>query len=653
MPKEINEAKVLQLQKNIPIFLLDSRNEIAGVNTEFTRITGFRQKEIKLRKIFSLLSRGSVRSFHHLLKECKKKKIVSAEFEILKRDEVPQSARIFLIENQGSGTITGIINIVDNVGQLRAEIDAVNSIADHNLKKLLKTNEKLQSARKAEQEALGVKEKFLTNISHELRTPLTGISGITQLLSNTELNALQREYVETIQHSTDHLVRMINELLDLSKLKSEKFELELQQFSLKEILKNLASSFSIICEKKNITFNFYFDKKIPPVLIGDSLRISQIINNLLSNAYKFTDKGYIYLKVELSKIAKQTATINFEITDTGIGIEKEKLKTIFDEFQQGGTAIARIYGGTGLGLSISQHLVRLQNGEISVSSKLGKGSSFTFSLSFQIGAALKKRESKSSLRLKGKKVLIADDNRVNILVIENILKKEGAFVQSSINGKEALKKYKSDEYDLVILDLNMPELDGYQVAEAINKYKKNNTPLIAVTASSSQAVEKKCKEAGFTSVIYKPFTNEDFISKLVKFIPNNISSTNGKSANLNSVNKNSRSLSKKNQILESIAQGDQDVYNNLIQTICENIRNDLPLAKTCILNKENEKAAALIHKIKTSYGYLEMNKELEVLSEIEIMLKRVNNNKLVMKKIKPLLDRYPKLISSLEAQIVK
>ena len=642
--------RILQLQKQLPIFILDGRNEILGVSQEFTKITGFKLKDIRLRKIFSLLSKGSVRGFHQLTKECRSKKIVSGEFGLINAGTIPQAARITLFENEKSGPIIGLVTVVDNVGQLKAEIDAVNSIADRNLKKLIKSNEKLQNARKAEQEALNVKEKFLTNISHELRTPLAGISGITQLLSNTKLDTMQQEYVGSILHSTEHLVRMINELLDLSKLKSEKFELELQEFSLYECLKNLASSFSIICEKKNITFNFSYDKNIPPILIGDSLRISQVVNNLLSNAYKFTEHGYIYLNVQLKKTTKNLVNINFEITDTGIGIEKGNLKSIFDEFQQAGSDTARLYGGTGLGLSISQYLVRLQKGEIFVKSKPGEGSTFYFTLPLQIGEKIKKFNPTTTERLEGTRVLIADDNRVNILVIENILKKEGANVISSSNGSEALDHFKRNSFDLIILDLNMPKIDGYQLCATFRKKEKKKIPIIAVTAGSSQLVEKRCREAGFTSVIYKPFTSEEFVAELLKYLSSKkrFSST---AVQIPESKRQPQSTEPDFSILESVSQGKTDVYLDLIKTVNENIKTEIPLLKIALKKKQKKQTAHILHKIKTSYGYIGMKLEVELINSAELLLEKKVSMIKITEKLQPVFDKHGDLLKTLDNKL--
>lgn len=644
-----NDLKILKLQKRIPLFCLNKNGVVIGVNNAFTKLTGFKTKDVQLNRIISFLNKGSVRRFNRLFNECKIKKIVSGDFDLVQKNSNSQTARVTLISKEKSGVYIGIIHFFDNVGQLKAEIDAVNSIADHNLKKLLKANDKLESARKAEREALSIKEKFLTNISHELRTPLAGISGITQLLADTELNSLQKEYVDNIIHSADHLVKMINELLDLSKLKSEKFQLELQEFSLYEHLKNLASSFSVICEKKNLTFNFSYNKNIPEILVGDSLRISQVINNLLSNAFKFTDKGYVYLKVELEKKVKQKAYIKFEINDTGIGIDKEKLKTVFDEFQQGGSEIARLYGGTGLGLSISQYLVKLQGGEIFVESKEGKGSSFFFTLPFQIGVLRKKTENVSAERLTGIKVLIADDNRVNILVLESILKKEGAVVVSSSNGEEAFEKFNSHTFDLLLIDLSMPGMDGYQLTSAVRKKTKNNIPIIAVTAGSSVAVEKACKDVGFTGIIYKPFTNDDLVNEIIKFLPE---LDRGGELKIRKSSKN-KTIIKGIELgmLESIAQGKKDVLNDLLKTICGNINSDLPELKNSLVKQNRKKSKDIIHKIKTSYGYLEMKKEVALFNECEVMIESGASFGLVTKRLSPIFNGFKKLINNLEKQI--
>jgi PAS domain S-box-containing protein len=611
---------VLKTQKKLPLFVLDSKGLILGSNEAFAKLCGFRQKELVGKKYSFAFSKVPMRQFDSLLKECKEKKIASHDFVFTAKKDLSFECRITLIDQDRHTSFIGLVQKVDNIDRLKEEIDAVNRIADHNLKKLVKTNEKLHEARRAEQEALSTKEKFLTNISHELRTPLTGISGITQLLAKTRLNPQQKKYVDSILHSADSLVSIINELLDLSKIRSGKFELELEEFSLFDCIKNSASAFSIISTNKNITFNFSYDKKIPPILIGDSLRISQIVNNLLNNAFKFTHDGYIHLNVMLKKTENNISYVDFEVSDTGIGIEKEKLRSIFDEFKQAEAGTSRLYGGTGLGLSICQHLVKLQNGTIDVQSKKGKGSSFYFTLPLPVGKKIKHADVKPGERLKGSRILVADDNMVNVLVIENILKKEGVHVVTAADGKEAYTQFKKMPIDLILLDLNMPRMDGFELARLLRKKEKTDLPIIAVTAANPDSVQKKCSDSGFTDIIFKPFRNEDFVFRLEKFLKREKKTEGERELVKVTQEKNDNQTAGPDfSTIDSIAGGEAAIFNDLLKSIIDNIREEVPKLKDAVDKKDYKTIYFLSHKLKTSYGYVGLQKELKALKKMETL----------------------------------
>lgn len=636
---------LIKSQKKTPILILDAKGIILGVNDGFAKLSGFSKKELTGKKCSQLLAKNSAKQFEKLFRDCKEKKISSDMFMLSAKKGLPLECMFTLMLQDKHASYVGIVHKSENIDRLKEEIDAVNRIADHNLKKLVKANEKLHDARRAEQEALNTKEKFLTNISHELRTPLTGISGITQLLAKTRLNPQQKKYVDSILHSTESLVSMINELLDLSKLKSGKFELELQEFSLYDCLKNAASAFSIISTNKNITFNFSYDKKIPPIIIGDGLRIGQIVNNLLNNAFKFTHDGYIHLNVTLQKTANNIAYVDFEVTDTGIGIDKEKLKSIFEEFRQADAGTSRLYGGTGLGLSICQHLVKLHNGDIQVKSKPKKGSSFYFTLPLPIGKKIRQADARAGERLKGYKILVADDNMVNVLVIENILKKEGVHVISASDGREAYNSFMKSETDLVLLDLNMPRMDGFELARLLRKKEKIAVPIIAVTAGNPESVEKKCYESGFTDIIFKPFRNEDFVARLEKYLKGALPGA------ARDTQKPDRLDDKKEgpdfSTLESISGGEASIFNDLLKSIIDNISSDMPKLWAATEAQEFKQIYHLSHKLKTSYGYVGLTMEMEVLKEIEDLAETGQGIRQIRSLLESVYNAYPDLLSNL------
>lgn len=624
-------SSFLKEQTSLPIIVLTSDKTIVSANELFLKISGFKISELKGNSILTMLANKINKEFETLLEETDNGNMVTCCFNFYAKKGIEIESKITFWKQKKDNLIVGIVNLGEDLTRLQQEIDAVNRISDLNLKKLFKTNEKLNEARKAEQEALKTKENFLTSISHELRTPLTGILGITQLLVKTNLNTKQKDYVGNILRSSENLMSIISELLDLSKIKSGKFELHNSAFSLHECLKNTAAVYSIISSNKKINFNFLCDKKIPHTLIGDSMRINQIINNLLNNAFKFTHQGYINLFVRLKKIESKVAHVDFEITDTGIGMNAEKINHIFEEFSQAETATANLYGGTGLGLSIVKHLVKLYNGEIYVKSSSKIGSSFYFTLEFEIGK--KEKVIVKKQRLKGLNILVADDNLVNILLIENILNTEGARVFSAHDGKEAYMLFKKNALDILLIDLNMPKMDGFELINLLRNTEKTKVPIIAITAFNSENIQKKCYDKGFTDIIFKPFINEDFVNRVEKFFT--VPYTKNEINSVKFIEKSTNQVALDFSIIESITGSNSFLFNNLINSIILNIKTEIPKLNQAIEKLNLKKIFLIAHKIKTSYGYVGKTEELKTLTKIE----NIAENNGEVKKLKLLFEK--------------
>lgn len=624
-------SSFLKEQTSLPIIVLTSDKTIVSANELFLKISGFKISELKGNSIVTMLANKINKEFETLLEETDNGNMVTCCFNFYAKKGIEIESKITFWKQKKDNLIVGIVNLGEDLTRLQQEIDAVNRISDLNLKKLFKTNEKLNEARKAEQEALKTKENFLTSISHELRTPLTGILGITQLLVKTNLNTKQKDYVGNILRSSENLMSIISELLDLSKIKSGKFELHNSAFSLHECLKNTAAVYSIISSNKKINFNFLCDKKIPHTLIGDSMRINQIINNLLNNAFKFTHQGYINLFVRLKKIESKVAHVDFEITDTGIGMNAEKINHIFEEFSQAETATANLYGGTGLGLSIVKHLVKLYNGEIYVKSSSKIGSSFYFTLEFEIGK--KEKVIVKKQRLKGLNILVADDNLVNILLIENILNTEGARVFSAHDGKEAYMLFKKNALDILLIDLNMPKMDGFELINLLRNTEKTKVPIIAITAFNSENIQKKCYDKGFTDIIFKPFINEDFVNRVEKFFT--VPYTKNEINSVKFIEKSTNQVALDFSIIESITGSNSFLFNNLINSIILNIKTEIPKLNQAIEKLNLKKIFLIAHKIKTSYGYVGKTEELKTLTKIE----NIAENNGEVKKLKLLFEK--------------
>lgn len=646
MKKNKSTHPSLKMPENIPGILLNTKGIVLSANKYFSKVYGKSQSEIIGKKLNEILRGKKSLSIAKISRLLTKQHYMSYHVQLQNGNIERSTFNAILFKKDRM--LCCLFNQLEDTLKLMKEIEILNSIADHNLKKLIKSNEKLILARQSEKEAVQSKEKFLTNVSHELRTPLTGISGILQLLSKTTMDTTQTEYVSSLSHSAKNLISMINELLDLSKLKSGKFELISKEFSLEECINYTASSFSIISSNTNVHFSLTYDNKIPKTLIGDSLRISQILNNLLQNAFKFTSEGFVYLEIKLREKKGKNVSVEFSVTDSGSGIEKEKLSKIFDEFYQVETDAATRVGGTGLGLTICQQLVKLQGGTITVDSNPGKGTSFHVSLPFRMGKATRQKPEAGKKRMSHSSIMVVDDNPVNLLVMENVLKREGAEVVVCKNGKEALAAFEKKKAQAILVDLNMPVMGGFELAEKIRKI--SNVPMMAVTAENQDNLFEKCRNSGFMDVLYKPFSNENLISKSLNLL--NVYSSDEKETTRG---KKSQGQNENTPIdfnlIRSVSGGNNESFRELIQTIIENLKTDIPQLKLEIERTNFSSIKFFAHKLKTSYGYLNLKKEQNKLSIIEKNAEEKKGIKEIKKYFAIIINEHKKLIQSLKSVI--
>ncbi len=393
-----------------------------------------------------------------------------------------------------------------------------------------RTQDALLKAKNMAEEAAKAKELFLANMSHEIRTPMNGIVGLTEVLLQSNLDENQFEMLKAIRTSGDNLLVILNDILDLAKITSGKMDFERRQFNLKEVIANVVKLHESKVNTKGLTLNFALDPKIPNEVIGDAVKLSQILNNLVGNAVKFTESGRIELLVTKGVEKPEGILLNFVVKDTGIGIPEHKLPFVFDSFTQVSNETTRRFGGTGLGLTITKQLVELQGGSIQVESKEGRGSVFSINLLFgrekveALNPANPQRvyQDEPQYDFKRARVLIAEDNSVNQLLMKRIMEKLNMEADLAENGERALRMLEMKEYDLVLMDMQMPEMDGYTATECIRKGEsqvKSAMPIIAITANSSIEDAKKCFKAGVNDYISKPFKQGELIEKLSKFLP--------------------------------------------------------------------------------------------------------------------------------------
>jgi two-component system, sensor histidine kinase len=372
---------------------------------------------------------------------------------------------------------------------------------------------------------LKAKSAFLSTMSHEIRTPLNGVIGISQLLQNDakNLNTQQREYIETLLFSGNHLLNIVNDILDYEKLDAKKMNFELVPFNIEASIKNVANAFAILAKEKNIQLSFQIDKNIPLAVLGDPMRFGQVINNLTSNAIKFTEKGGVkIIASNLSPNDEDFCTVLIKIEDTGIGISNEQLQHIFDPFTQADNSTSRNYGGTGLGLAIVNNILKNQNIGLQVSSEIGKGTTFSFTQKWAIDKSklphndINNFEIESALISTDEKViLLVEDNQINAMVATKVLERMGVHAELAINGKEAIEKFNPNKHQLIFMDLQMPLVDGYEAAKTIRNHHKE-TPIIALTANYPDDVRNEVKKSGMNDVLSKPFKVEELKNILIK-----------------------------------------------------------------------------------------------------------------------------------------
>jgi len=360
-------------------------------------------------------------------------------------------------------------------------------------------------------------------MSHEIRTPMNAIIGMSEIMEESNLNNQQKECIDAIKSSGENLLLIINDILDFSKIESGKIIFEKTPFNIMDVVKSVLNTLHFSAEKKGLNLISKFSKEIPTILIGDSVRLRQILINLISNAIKFTEIGEISIELKLIEHDAENYKINFQINDTGIGIPNDKISSIFDSFTQASSDTTRKYGGTGLGLTIVKQLIELQDGDISVSSEINCGSTFSFILTFIKGeqpvyGSVNHVEKYSYTELHNLRILLAEDNSMNQKVAKMVFNKWGCILDIADNGKIAIEKLAANNYDIVLMDMQMPIMDGYEATLFIRKSmtgQKSTIPIMAMTAHAMEGEKEKCLSFGMDDYISKPFNQKILFEKIV------------------------------------------------------------------------------------------------------------------------------------------
>jgi len=474
---------------------------------------------------------------------------------------------------------------------------------------------KAESATKIAEEAVKAKQQFLSNMSHEIRTPMNAIIGFTKVLLKTELSAKQKEYLSAIKMSGDALIVLINDILDLAKVDAGKMIFEQTPFKLSLSISAMLHLFETKIHEKNLQLVKIYDDKIPEVLLGDPVRLHQIILNLVSNAVKFTTKGSITVGVNLLSEDDEKVTIKFSVIDTGIGIAESKLSKIFENFQQASSGTSRLYGGTGLGLAIVKQLVEPQGGSISVTSVVGEGSTFSFTLSFlktSDEAILENDIIKLDTDIKNIKVLVAEDIALNQLLMKTLLDDFGFERDIASNGKIAIEKLKSKSYDIILMDLQMPEMNGFEATDYIRNKMNSKIPIIALTADVTTVDLAKCKAVGMNDYIAKPVDERLLYSKIVGLV---------KKPSLVHVNKVVEvDVNKKLKCIDLAylihrTKSDPQLMMEMISLYLEQTPPLISAMKQSMENKDWSSLYSAVHKIIPSFSIMGISADFEIMAK--------------------------------------
>ena len=385
-----------------------------------------------------------------------------------------------------------------------------------------KQEEELRVAKVKAEEGSRAKQQFLANMSHEIRTPMNAILGMTRLLQKTELTSRQATYQEAIKASADNLLVIINDILDISKIEAGKLNIESVGFDLSRLVRHLCNSIRFRAEEKGIGLFYEVDRRISKVLVGDPVRLNQVLLNLVNNAIKFTDSGSVEVECILLESTDEYNTIKFQVIDTGIGIEDQKLSTIFESFNQGDNDTTRKYGGTGLGLSISKHLVDLFGGALEVQTKKAIGTKFFFTLRLNIGQeadlVTMKETQQEDISLEGVEILLAEDHDINQFLATTLLDEWGTHVEVVENGRDAVQKLSQKSYDVVLMDIQMPIMNGIEATRIIRRQLKLDVPIIALTANALKGDSEKYLSTGMNAYVSKPFEPVELFNTIASVI---------------------------------------------------------------------------------------------------------------------------------------
>jgi PAS domain S-box-containing protein len=585
------------------IFIVDYKGVIQYHNRSVTEILGHAPGKLKGSIFFDYIQPDSVKEFQSAFQQsCKKRFNESVEFKFLCADETYKFLEFNSINLSHKEGIEGMILDCRDITQRKRDA------------------EELLRAQKA-------KEQFLANMSHEIRTPINGIAGMVNLLSEATSEEDKVKYLSAIKNSTENLKVIINDILDISVIESGKLRFEKIGFNIRYQLGAVVESFLPEANEKRIKIQYSIDPEADQVLRGDPVRLNQIMINLISNSMKFTHSGSITIHAALGHRDNDINYIRFSVRDTGVGIPQDKLNSIFDSFTQADESVTRRYGGTGLGLTIVKQLVELQKGTITVNSEENNGTEFTFIIPYETGKVqdlverdVKKRIEIPAVKLENLRVLLVEDNDINRLYAQNILKKWKCKVDCAENGYIAVEKARVYPYDIILMDVQMPVMDGY---EATRIFRRNGLkiPIIALTANAIKGDNEKCIQAGMNDYLPKPFQPEDLLQIISRFAP--ASGQKEEVADKLMPAPASKAVTDLTY-LQDVSGGDEGFIAEMIHTFLESTPLAVNKMKEEAGNQRWDEIARLAHRIKPSVTFMGIYALKPLVKRLELFGEEIN-----------------------------
>jgi len=619
--KELNITATLDSQYNLslieasrdPLVTINTRGKITDMNEAFVNNTGFSREALTNSDFFN-----------YFTEKQKAQEVYRKVFEKGSVNDSPLTLRhkngkltdvLFngSVYKNEDGKVAGVVVVARDITEqkrIATELTEARVFAEL-------ATEIAEEAKITAENAVQAKQQFLSNMSHEIRTPMNAIIGFTKVVLKTELTVKQREYLDAIKMSGDAMIMLINDILDLAKVNSGQMSFEKTPFRMKSSVSAMLHLFEPKIQEKNLILTKEYDERIPHSLIGDPLRLHQIILNLVSNAVKFTLKGNITVSVQLIDEDAEKVIVRFAVSDTGIGIPEDRLENIFENFQQASSHTSRLYGGTGLGLAIVKQLLEAQGGHIHVESTEDYGSTFSFTLPF-LKTKIKAQEVKNNVEIKAEikniKVLIVEDIPLNQLLMKTLLDDFGFKHESAENGAVAIKKLTEDQFDVVLMDLQMPIMNGFEATKYIRKTLDLKIPIIALTADVTTVDLKKCQEVGMNDYIAKPVDERILFSKIIEVYEKSHPNRNHK----NIAEENEETIEKVGFIdltyLKKITKSNPNLMMQMIELYLDQTPVIVNSIKESLANKNWISLTAAAHKIVPSFAIVGIDRNYEDLA---------------------------------------